>query len=775
MKKRFLSLILVAAALAGLLVCPVTAASNYTFTDIGDSNVAEAAEILHALGVVNGTGGTLFQPGRTLSRAEFCKMAIEVLGRGDEAAQQSGRVIFFDVRPNHWALGYINAAATKPAEDQAALVAGVGNGMFHPDDPITYGSAIAILLRALGYSDADVGVGAQWYSGHLNVANSIGLTEGLSLSGDETITRGQAAILFKNLLFTDVKGTDDPYLTKLGASILDSAIILSVNAESTDGTTGIIKTSAGEYKTDRAPFPSSYEGTRGKLVVDKNQRVLAIQPDDTGKDLATSASEIEATYIEVTDGERIDVDLKTPVYSADKDMTTYESVWADLRVGTQLTFHYSPAGKLEYIYLRGSTAAGSTSMVAKGFVTGTNPFISLTHGVREYSIYKNGAPATVEDIRKYDVAIFDSAAAALQISDLKLTAVYQNAYPNRKTPTQVTVMNQSFEVLPGAVEDLQQFKLGEMVTFLLTTDGRVAGAVSTSDARSTTVGVITAVSGSEITVEPILLDGVKFSGQSSYSAAEASKLMGSLVTVTSGSANHISVSRMVSSSSVNAWNVLEGTVGNRQVSENVKIFEKVGASKLYPVELEDVTCATVPASKLLYVGRDYANRVSTIILDDVTGDHYTYGFLTAAQEETGSFDGEAILNPTVTVRTAGENGAEESTKLFGVTQGVSWNTKGGIIASLDTLNGTQKLAGYVLLDSIRNVPRTAFTEENGRTIVTVNGNIFPVADNVVCYNSAAGIWFESLDEARAFSDDLIIWFDKAPEDGGKVRMVTVGG
>ena len=71
MKKRFLSLILVAAALAGLLVCPVTAASNYTFTDIGDSNVAEAAEILHALGVVNGTGGTLFQPGRTLSRAEF--------------------------------------------------------------------------------------------------------------------------------------------------------------------------------------------------------------------------------------------------------------------------------------------------------------------------------------------------------------------------------------------------------------------------------------------------------------------------------------------------------------------------------------------------------------------------------------------------------------------------------------------------------------------------------------------------------------------------------
>ena len=81
----------------------------------------------------------------------------------------------------------------------------------------------------------------------------------------------------------------------------------------------------------------------------------------------------------------------------------------------------------------------------------------------------------------------------------------------------------------------------------------------------------------------------------------------------------------------------------------------------------------------------------------------------------------------------------------------------------------------MLLDSIRNVPRTAFTEENGRTIVTVNGNIFPVADNVVCYNSAAGIWFESLDEARAFSDDLIIWFDKAPEDGGKVRMVTVGG
>ena len=74
--KRFLALPLAGALLAGLLVLPAGAAEGTAFTDITDPDVAEAAETLRLLGVVSGTGSGAFEPGRTLTRAEFCKMAV---------------------------------------------------------------------------------------------------------------------------------------------------------------------------------------------------------------------------------------------------------------------------------------------------------------------------------------------------------------------------------------------------------------------------------------------------------------------------------------------------------------------------------------------------------------------------------------------------------------------------------------------------------------------------------------------------------------------------
>ena len=76
--KRLIACLLAAATLAGMLVFPASAAKLSAFTDITDPKVAEAAEVLRVLDVVDGTGGGAFNPGRTLTRAEFCKMVIEI-------------------------------------------------------------------------------------------------------------------------------------------------------------------------------------------------------------------------------------------------------------------------------------------------------------------------------------------------------------------------------------------------------------------------------------------------------------------------------------------------------------------------------------------------------------------------------------------------------------------------------------------------------------------------------------------------------------------------
>ena len=113
--KRALALLLAMAALWGMLTLPpaapaASAASASAFNDIYDANVAEAAEILRLLGIVSGTGGSAFQPDRALTRAEFCKMAVELMGNGDQVAAQMNRTVFRDVPSTHWARGYIAVA-----------------------------------------------------------------------------------------------------------------------------------------------------------------------------------------------------------------------------------------------------------------------------------------------------------------------------------------------------------------------------------------------------------------------------------------------------------------------------------------------------------------------------------------------------------------------------------------------------------------------------------------------------------------------------------------
>ena len=106
----------------------------------------------------------------------------------------------------------------------------------------------------------------------------------------------------------------------------------------------------------------------------------------------------------------------------------------------------------------------------------------------------------------------------------------------------------------------------------------------------------------------------------------------------------------------------------------------------------------------------------------------------------------------------------------------------GIAASLDTISGVPKLSNWVALKAVENVPRSAFemneyiNPESKAPIgtVTTRDMVLPIAGNVLCYNKTTKSWFASLDEARAYSDTLTIYYDRAPQEGGKVRLVVVG-
>lgn len=809
--KRLASGLLAAAMLTGLLVlAPATAAGGSSFTDISDPVMADAAEVLRLLDVVSGTGSGAFNPGGTLTRAEFCKMTIEIMGCGDQEPAQRGRTLYTDVSSTHWARGYVNLASTitlngESTEEKGGtrLIMGVGDGTFQPDRSITYGEAVAILMRVLGYGNGDVASGYRWYDGYVALAQTSGLAEGLNLAGDSTLTRGQAVLLFYNLLFTKSKGSDAIYLTQLKGEVKQDLIILSTDAKAADGTSGSVLTSDGTFKTDHAPFSASLNGTRADLVLDGEGKLLAILPDEASTFRSvTIMGTPEANGFTVVGGETVTVRLTTPVYQNDGTKTTYEEIWAkQLRTGTSLVLCYSGSGKLDYIYQRTGTAEidDENVMVAKNAPNGkVNPFYKLTQGSGDYQIFKNGIPADLTDLRQYDVATWDEASRTLFVSDLRLSGYYESAYPNSAAPARISVMGEEFEVLPSAIQDLSTFKVGDRMTLLLTVSGQVAGAVSTDVAKSNIVG-IAKMDGQKATVT--LLDGtIEVSGTTNYSEMSAAKYNGRLVTVSSYKRGQLTLTQLQGRGASDPLDLVENTLGKKELSPGLRFFEQVGNGDLSEIERSDIALATIPANKITYVGYDWAGRVDKVVLDDVTGDSYQYGMIYYQPaglyevEGTGSDDGAdsnsdkvhtEYRNGVISVK----NGGGETKCVVGTVEGAQSGRMGGIARSLDRIStgsvgsgsltpGDYRLAGYMPLKSMTGLHRTQFDLDS--MTMTTNELVLPISKNVQIYYEEQGEWYtdkagstDQLEKALTYTGTLTVYYDRTPEEGGKVRILVV--
>lgn len=213
MKKRALSLLLVLTL--ALSLCAVPTAALGVFPDVTDAETARNVDLLYQMDVVNGDNYGNFNPNNTLTRAEFTKMTVMLAGEGSDVAGYTTTAIFPDVRASHWAAGYVNLAVRK-----LKLINGLPNGKFGTDNAIDFGSAVTILMRLLGYTDADTN--GVWPDGYLALAANVKLTDGLSLRGSSTITRAQAAQLFVNALTAAKKdgGTLGGELGSMSAAVV---------------------------------------------------------------------------------------------------------------------------------------------------------------------------------------------------------------------------------------------------------------------------------------------------------------------------------------------------------------------------------------------------------------------------------------------------------------------------------------------------------------------------------------------------------------------------
>lgn len=133
-----------------------------------------------------------FRPNDTITRAEFAKIAIVMMGLGKTAESSKGYSNFPDVPSDHWASGYINIAASQ------GIIKGDPTGTFRPEDKISNAETLTILLRILGYGQFIQD--SHWPVGYIAKATELGITDGVDINGDDNSLRGVTAQLCSNVL-----------------------------------------------------------------------------------------------------------------------------------------------------------------------------------------------------------------------------------------------------------------------------------------------------------------------------------------------------------------------------------------------------------------------------------------------------------------------------------------------------------------------------------------------------------------------------------------------
>lgn len=748
-------LISLAILLAAVLTLALPAAA---FSDISDAETAQAAAVLQMMGVIDGVDEQRFAPDGILTRAQFCKMAVLLKGDGDQEPLYRNRTIFPDVRSNHWARGYINLAvsttigADAEGKGGVRLIRGTGDGKFQPDRPITYAEAAAILLRLLGWSDADAGM--NWPQGYLSLASKVELGKGLSLAAGQNITRGQAARLFYSALGAQQKdGT--AYYNSLG-KVTSGVVVFDVNAETAAGAEGALRTSSGTYEAAVRPASMELTGRRGVLITDENDKVLTLYPEGrqetivirTAKD---GSGSVDPGSITGEDGKKYEIERSATVYTATSS-SSYQEAWTNLRPGTPVTLYYSDAGKVDALY----TGSAPEDLVTVAY-RGAGDVRSLVEGIDGYRVFRDGVLSSLGSVCKYDVAVYDPAMRALLVSSAKVSGKYEKAAPNPQRPSAITILGTELEVLDQAVDDFDGLKPGDNITALLTTDGKVAGVIPASEFREMNVGIL------ETDGKIRLLNGLVLDG----AIAENSALAGELVSISSGSNGTLGVARMMQASAMGALNWETGTLGKDKLSTNCRFFDAAGGGIAVEVTEEAVRACAEENPRIVYAHRTTGGTVDVLVFDNATGDAFIYGRLKSWDVSTGSSNGD---------------GEEKTRRRYGIINAANPNGSGdyeptikidvrGYVGMLVSTDG-KYVTSIAALTERKGVKRNEFYTRGDSVYLDIGSHSIRVSDKVQCYNEATDVWFNSLDEARAYSDNLTVYYDRSPEKGGQIRIVV---
>lgn len=735
-----------------LLLCTLLSfcLPSRAFTDIQDGVDKAAAESLASIGVVADVD--YFYPNNYLKRSEFCKMAVLAAGF-DELSLYNSYTLYPDVRNTSWYAPYVNAAVKK-----YQIIKAYPSGYFGPEDNITYGQAVTILLRMLGWKDEEVGT--FWPRDFVLKAQEIGLTEGVTgLAADDFIPRGKAAVIINNMLSMNTK--EGGAFASTAFSVKDGCVLLGTGETDATIKQNEVAIWDGTEKTVyvRPDMSSALVGMYGKAVFDKNDpsKLIGFLTNTKG----TSFVDVKSSESDglVTSTGKIYIN-KTAKVSVMGYVADYATSWFDIRPMSKVMLYRDSSGAVNFVSVIGSAASQSS------IIYGTEAFEPAAGA----KFLMNGAYITQSDLQKYDVLTYSKDSNTYYVSDNTLVLKYTNSGPVFNAPTYIEAGGQTYNLTDKASEYFKDIKIGQIVTLLLDYNGNICAAYpNLNSTEMAPKGILTKLTDTEFEVK--LDSGYVIKGTPDLSQhgtilvgsnERISKLyesVGRLVTVRQSSNDKFVINPVsMKKQNLPAASSIDLTTSDR-VADGVRVYEQIGNS--FPLHLvENVTSLKV--SDIVHTELDRTGKINLIICNDVTGKYYEYGMVKQSYDTitTGTdLDGDPITRNVYTLTLTNKDGVKTFQSFSD--PGFAFNEVPGAISKDALESGKYYSAPAKKLSTIGTVKRDDFDSIRG---VKYGSNYYEIVENVAVYAPSLSRYL-TLSEARANFESFTLY------GSGKVCMI----
>lgn len=766
--KRAIGLIC-AVLLAGVLLMGSVSAEHM---GIQKTDELEKIQVLQLLEIMNGDHNGDLKLDKTVTRAEFVKMAICASTYKNSAGANSAVSLFPDVTGSHWASGYVSAAI------KAGLVSGYLDGTFKPDREVKLEEAVIITLKLLGYTNSDFS--GTFPEAQLAKYGEIDLDTDILAKKGDVLTRRECMKLIYNTLCTKTKN-GAYYCTTLGYAT-DSDNTVDYLALLADNVTGpYVYNPSEKLSFDASKTEFFLDGEEISVSALKENDVLyyskqvnsvwVFRDKKSGVCSAVSPNKEKPSSVTVG-GKTYTLSTDSVVYKFSNYGTLGTDMLVTLILGKDGDVVDAFKADLDVI----GSGEGETSYSDVVSATLKGPYIAKQDGAlpeeaeikaESAVVYKGSAVSSLAQIKKYNVYYYSKLLNTVWVFDKTVSGTLEGVSPNRMNPSSVTVSGKTYSLETSEVQyefsSLGKYDIGDRVTLLLGRDGAVAGVADMAEVNSVVYGVVLATGEKKYTdadgksytadyISVLASSGDVYSYQTTGNYSEGTAVS---ITVTDSKVNVSKIPKYTNSSQVSA---AVKAVKNGMFADNAEIVEYYSANLYSTVLKSRISGCDIGYSNILYQETNADGEITKLILNDYTGDLAEYGYFYVKEKDVTDKNGNISTNTSYSYIT--DSNTEKTYSPEG-----QISVPEGPARFVMSSTGVQRVYTLRTQKSISVVTDdTAYTDDNKE---------YTISDNVRVYVRESGkLKVYDLDKLKDGNYTMTAYFDKSPDNGGRIRVIV---